>query len=256
MELDCWSPEPLASIAAGGKADMRADDRRHEVFITEQLAARSPTPVDHLAEKRALQDLARRMVDRPDEVLPRFVDLAVKMTGSVSAGLSLFEADPTPGIFRWHHVRGRLARFDGATTPRNDSPCGVTLDEMGPVLTRHSERMYSSISEAGIEVPEVLLVPLYIGDKPLGTLWIVSDDEGHFNAEHARIATELATFVGIALQVKQGEERLRQALEATLRPVRGLLRRQGLAWFGDYRTGGGVLACLEVTPVLPQAHER
>lgn len=193
---------------------MLADDRRHEVFITEQLAARSPTPVDHLAEKRALQDLARRMVDRPDEVLPRFVDLAVKMTGSVSAGLSLFEADPTPGIFRWHHVRGRLARFDGATTPRNYSPCGVTLDEMGPVLTRHSERMYSWISDAGIEVPEVLLVPLYIGDKPLGTLWIVSDDEGHFNAEHARIATELATFVGIALQVKQGEERLRQALEA------------------------------------------
>jgi hypothetical protein len=50
------------------------------------------------------------------------------------------------------------------------------------VLSRHPERVYDWIAEAIIIVPEVLLVPLYLGGKgPLGTLWIVSDREGHFD---------------------------------------------------------------------------
>jgi two-component sensor histidine kinase len=90
----------------------------------------------------------------------------------------------------------------------------VTLDQAGPVLARHAERMYRWISDAGIVVPEVLLVPLYLGGQdPLGTLWIVSDEDGHFDRDHARVATELAAFVGIALRMEQTEQRLRQALE-------------------------------------------
>jgi hypothetical protein len=47
------------------------------------------------------------------------------------------------------------------------------------VLTRHAESFYNWISDAEIVVPEVLLVPLYIGGKePLGTLWVVSDERG------------------------------------------------------------------------------
>jgi two-component sensor histidine kinase len=58
-------------------------------------------------------------------------------------------------------------------------------------------------------------VPLFIdGPEPLGTLWVVSDEEGHFDSGDARVATELATFVGIALKMKRNEERLRSALEA------------------------------------------
>jgi two-component sensor histidine kinase len=59
----------------------------------------------------------------------------------------------------------------------------------------------------------LLLVPLYLGGtEPLGTLWIVSDREGHFDSGHARVMTELATFVGIALRMVRGEERLQRAL--------------------------------------------
>jgi hypothetical protein len=51
-------------------------------------------------------------------------------------------------------------------------------------------------------VPELLLVPLYLGGKvPLGTLWIVADEEGHFDSGHARVMTEVASFVGIALRM-------------------------------------------------------
>ena len=185
-----------------------------EIYITDQLATRPLRRPDYRMEKQALQDLAARMITRPDEVLPRFVDLAMELTGGIAAGLSLFESAPAPGIFRWRHLRGALAGFENATTPRNFSPCGVTLDENRPVLARHAEKFYNWISDAEIEVPEVLLVPLYIGQgEPLGTLWIVSDREGHFDNGDARVATELASFVGIALHIDRSRQELQSALE-------------------------------------------
>jgi two-component sensor histidine kinase len=186
-----------------------------DVFITAELASRSPRKADYLREKLALQDLATRMADNPKDVLSRFVELAMQMTGGSAGGLSLFEQQPAPGVFRWQHLCGSLSRFEGATTPRNDSPCGVTLDQKTPVLTRHSERLYKWIADANIEVPEVLLVPLFVGEpEPLGTLWIVADTEGHFDSGHARNMTELAAFVGIALRMQRNEERLRATLKA------------------------------------------
>src|SRR5215213_9712903 len=68
--------------------------------------------------------------------------------------------------------------------------------------------------EADVSLPECLLVPLYIGeDEPLGTLWIVSEEIGHFNSGHAVALEELAGFTGIALQMIQSEERLKSALD-------------------------------------------
>ncbi len=154
------------------------------------------------------------MARQPEDVLPRFVDLAMEMTGGVSAGLSLYEENPAPGVFRWRYLRGTLSPFENATTPRNFSPCGITLDRNAPTLSTHPERFYNWISDANIVVPEVLLVPLYIGSvEPLGTLWIVSDKTGHFDNGHARIVMELAAFVGNALQMVRSEQRLQRALE-------------------------------------------
>jgi signal transduction histidine kinase len=188
-----------------------------DVFITDELDRRAPKKTDYLQEKMALKELAARMADQPEEVLPRFVDLALEMTGGVSGGLSLYEEEPAPGVFRWQYLRGLLAPFNGATTPRDFSPCGITLDRNAPVLSLHPERVYDWIADANIVVPEVLLVPLYLGGTaPLGTLWIVSDREGHFDSGHARALTELAAFVGIALRMVCSEERLHQR-EAQLR---------------------------------------
>jgi two-component sensor histidine kinase len=185
-----------------------------DLYITGELDRRVATVADYRQEMLAIQDLAGRMADAPQDVLPRFVDLAMEITGATSGGLSLYEPVPAPGVFRWRYLRGALAPFENATTPRDFSPCGVTLDQNGPVLTLHPERVYSWISDAGIIVPEVLLVPLYLaGTTPLGTLWIVSEREGHFCRQHARAMTELASFVGIALRMLDGEQKLVRALE-------------------------------------------
>ncbi|MBA2590487.1 MAG: GAF domain-containing protein [Alphaproteobacteria bacterium] len=196
-----------------GSLSVLGFDAPGDLYITSELDRRPARDADPLREKLALQDLAAKMADNPEEMLPRFVDLAMELTGGISAGLSLYEENPSPGVFRWRYLRGALAPFENATTPRNFSPCGITLDQNKPVLSHHPERFYNWISDAHIEVPEVLLVPLYIGgDEPLGTLWIVSDKEGHFDKGHARVATELASFAGTALRMLRAEQALQKAL--------------------------------------------
>lgn len=189
-------------------------DAVRSIYVTDELARRSSAKPDYYGEKIALQQLSRQMVDDPDSVLPRLVDIAMEISGAVSGGISLYEENPPPGVFRWHSLRGDLAKFTGATTPRNYSPCGTTLDLRTPVLVQRPERVYDWLVAAKVSLPECLLVPLYVGGKdPLGTLWIVSDQEGHFNLGHSEVLLDLAAFTGIAVKMVRNEQRLREALE-------------------------------------------
>lgn len=184
-----------------------------EIFVTDELDSRPAKKRSYRREKDALQELAAKLDDDPSEVLPRFVELAMELTGASSAGLSLYECDPEPGVFRWDHLHGQLAPFRGMTTPRDHSPCGITLDRNGPVLSNNPERLYEWIAAANLTIPEVLLVPLHVGsDEPLGTLWMVADESGHFRKEDAWVATELARFVAIALRMTGSEKQLRESL--------------------------------------------
>src|SRR5262249_48457639 len=170
------------------------------VYITDQLAKRANPKPDFLREKLALQDLARLMMENPLRVLPRMVESAMDITGAVSGGISLYEPDPAPGIFRWHHLRGEFAKFAGTTTPRNYSPCGITLDCNSIILVQHPERVYTWLRDANVPVPECLLVPLRLGgNQPLGTLSVVSDKQGHFDQSHASAILDLASLPRIPL---------------------------------------------------------
>jgi two-component sensor histidine kinase len=186
-----------------------------DVLITDELRKRPPTKADYLREKLALQDLALQMADRPAEVLPRLVALAMELCEADSAGMSLYEAQPgTPGVFRWHYLTGLLTAFSGATTPRDFSPCGVCLDQGKPVLMENAQRFYPWIAEAKIRVPELLLVPLVErADKPLGTLWIITPEGKPFDAGHARIMSELAAFAGLAMRMIGQTKELQDAIE-------------------------------------------
>ena len=164
------------------------------VYPEGELARRVVPAMDFVRDKTAIQDLAATMVDEPEAVLPRFVELAMEIGGGVSAGFSLFKGGPGTGTFRWRHLHGSLAAFEDSITPRDFSPCGVVLDRREPVLTIHSERAYDWISVHEIILPEVLLVPLFAGPTPLGTLWVVSNTPGHFHNGHARSLAELASF--------------------------------------------------------------
>lgn len=202
--------------------------RMPDLFITEELLSRVPKTADYLQEKLALQDLARQMATDPDGVLGLLVEQAMEITGATAAGISLYECDPAPGVFRWHHLKGELERFAGATTPRNYSPCGVTLDRSTVTLIRNPELGYSWVADAGITLEEVLLVPLYIGaDTPAGTLWVTAQQKAYFDSGHARILSELAGFAAIALHVSRTERNLTAALEQQELMAREMAHRVG-----------------------------
>jgi len=185
-----------------------------EIVITEELAGRRSSTPDYLREKLALRDLAHDMANHPNEVLPRLVRLAMEATGVNSAGISILEHRDRQ--FRWFALHGSLVAFEGAKTPLDFSPCGITLAENAPVLMKHPETVYGWVRDTGISIPEVLLVPLQLrrSDEAgaFGTLWVVAPGSEHFSQEHARVLTELAAFSAVALRMIQSEERLQAAL--------------------------------------------
>jgi two-component sensor histidine kinase len=181
------------------------------VFITPELANRPSRSLDLRREKVAIHELATHMLEAPQQILPRFVELAMDVAQGSSAGLSLYEAGPPEGL-RWHHLRGRLGSLSGTTIPKA-SPCGIAMDAAGPQLSHYPERVFTWIKDAGISLPEVLHIPLYLNrTKALGTLWVVADRPGHFDGEHARATEELASFVSIALRILETERQLKDAL--------------------------------------------
>lgn len=173
-----------------------------QVDITPQLMERVGRLPDYDTQKHAVSELVKLASERQDALLARFVGLARELCGAESAGISLYEPDTkSAGVFRWYHLSGVLAPFTGATTPRDFSPCGICLDQHGPILMAHPEQAYSWIREAGIIVPEVLLVPLQVGEESIGTLWVVAPEGIGFDSEHARIMRELAGVASIATQL-------------------------------------------------------
>jgi two-component sensor histidine kinase len=181
------------------------------VIITDELLCRPPAKPDHLRDMQAIQDLAQQMADRPTEIIPRLVTLAMEICDGVSAGVSVL--DPETNRFRWLGVQGALAAMQGVTVPRENSPAGVCMDIGGPVLMAYPGRAFGWMQGGALPVSELLLVPLQSrGAAPLGTLWVIAKEAGHFDSGHARSLSELATFAAIALRMIQSEDRLSQAL--------------------------------------------
>lgn len=200
-----------ASTAPSG-----TQERQAGAIITRELSARPRRNIDPRQEIYALQDLAWQMLERPDSLLPYLVQTAMRISDAHSAGISLHEPDAREGdVFRWHYLTGVCAPFIGRTTPRRASPCGLCLDEGGPVLIAYPEQFFSQYALPDAVSYEALLVPIYLaGNQPLGALWVISHQpERRFDGGDARVLGELASFAGIALKMIRDAQALKEALE-------------------------------------------
>ena len=196
-----------------------------DILLTEELSRRSPSPPNWQAEVRAMQTLAAQMARNSETLLQSLVDVALELCQAGTAGVSLLET-PLEGeeVFCWNVLAGQLAEFVGGTVPRNFSPCGVCLDRGAPQLYSHPERYFTYL-QAKTPIVEGLVLPLIAENEALGTIWIVSHDEGrHFNPEDVRVMAGLADFTAIALQNQRRTQEL-QAANARLE-VKVAERRQ------------------------------
>jgi PAS domain-containing protein len=174
-----------------------------DLLITELLAQRPLRAPDLAAENEALYELGRLLIETPETLQKHFVELAFKLCGAGSAGISLLErSEPGAEIFRWTALAGKFASYEGGFTPRDFSPCGICLDRGEPILLSNPGRLFTYFDQALPAIIEGLVLPLYgVGRRPIGTIWIVSHDAQHqFDQEHCRLMSRLADFSALAIE--------------------------------------------------------
>lgn len=168
-----------------------------DVLATSRLAERPARDRDHAGENRALAALASAMVESPEALLRQLVDCALRLTGADSAGVSLLEAGGGGGdaVFRWAATAGRYGALTGTTLPRDASPCGTVLDRNATQLMADPARFYPRVADLDPGVVEVLLVPFYRGDTPVGTVSVVAQTPAkRSHTEDVRLVESLARF--------------------------------------------------------------
>jgi PAS domain S-box-containing protein len=172
------------------------------VLSTADLSRRSTRPPDYQAETKALLALVKVLRQSPEQVLQVLADTLLRLCGGDSAGVNLLEEDAERKVFRWHAVAGSWSRYRWNTTPRDDSPSGVTLDRNRTLLFSRPHRHFTQF--AGLEpLPtEALFTPISVGGQPVGTVWVVTHDGQHpFDAEDRRVLEDLAMFAAFSYEV-------------------------------------------------------
>jgi RNA polymerase sigma factor (sigma-70 family) len=178
------------------------------ILITEQLHSRSCRERRAEQEAESLRTLARVIAASPQDLVDAFLKIPLDLCRAGTAGLSLLETNASgEQVFRWTNLSGKLSNCVGGTTPRNFSPCGVTLDRNSPQLFSYPARYFQYFNQVDVPIVEGLVIPFYAGPKTEGTIWIVSHDEqSRFDSEDARIMTSLAEFTGCALHLTRSSD--------------------------------------------------
>jgi signal transduction histidine kinase len=185
------------------------------ILYTEELHRRPSRPPDYEAENRALVKLASALADSPSTIFQTLAETILGITQCDSAGLSLLTKDgETPDVcgtsFYWPAIAGEWNPHVGGGTPRNFGPCGDVLDQDRTLLFKHFERRYPHLLPVIPAAEECLLVPFYVADEAVGTIWaIMHTDRREFDAEDDRVMGSLGTFASSAYQALASIDKLR-----------------------------------------------
>src|SRR5580700_7834105 len=184
-----------------------------DVLITDQLFLRAQKGRDSREEARSLQRLAHVMSRRPGKLVETLLEMALRLCGAGTAGISLLEEHPdAEPVFRWTHLAGALEGYVGKVKPKEFSPSAITLKLGAPQLFSYPARYFEYFRDVNPAIVETLIFPLTIGDEIQGTLWIVSHNENvQFDSEDVRLMTALAEFTSCGLHLLESIEAERAA---------------------------------------------
>jgi signal transduction histidine kinase len=214
-------------------ASRREPVKLEDVLITEQLFLRAQKRRDPREEADSLQRLAHGMASRPGKLVETLLEMALRLCGAGTAGISLLEERPdAEPVFRWTHLAGALQGYVGKVKPKDFSPSAICLNLGSPQLFSYPARYFEYFKDVNPPIVETLIFPLPIGDEIQGTLWIVSHDENvKFDSEDVRLMTVLAEFTSCGLHLLESIEAERTArkqheVEIEARKQRETLLRQ------------------------------
>jgi signal transduction histidine kinase len=194
-------------------APRREPVKLEDVLITDQLFLRARKGSDPREEAESLQRLAHVMARRPGKLVETLLEMALRLCGAGTAGISLLEERPdAEPVFRWTHLAGALEGYVGKVKPKDFSPSAICLKLGSPQLFSCPARYFEYFKDVNPPMVETLIFPLPIGDEIQGTLWIVSHDENvKFDSEDVRLMTVLAEFTSCGLHLLESIEAERTA---------------------------------------------
>jgi signal transduction histidine kinase len=198
-------------MPANDEVAVKLDD----IVITDALARRPRRVADYKAENDALRALAQHLVDAPETLLQRLVDMALQLCRCGSVGISIPETLPDgQRMFRWAAAAGSYGKYEGKTIPGDLSPSSVCLDRGSPQLFSYPARYFSFFHGMEPEIVEGLVIELRGHGEPVGTLWIaLHDHDRAFDLEDVRLMTSLASFTAAALQAQRQRAEVKRANE-------------------------------------------
>jgi PAS domain S-box-containing protein len=171
------------------------------ILRTEELDRRRSRPPDFEKENRALVALTQALSDSPHTILQTLAETILNICDCGSAGISLLTTHDGGKRFYWPAIAGQWQPHIGGGTPRDFGPCGTVLDRNCPLLFTHVERVYTYFEPVTPPVEEALLVPFYVENRAVGTIWAVAHDHSHkFDAEDKRKLLSLGRFASAAYQ--------------------------------------------------------
>ena len=141
------------------------------IISTTLLSRRRTRSPNHVAENDALIALAEKMATSPDDILQKLTETALSLCHAQTCGISPLEPDGKR--FYWPALAGVWASHVGGGMPRDFSPCGTVLDRNAAQLMSHPERHFAYFAAVTPWIEEVLLIPFYLEDKAVGTIWVI-----------------------------------------------------------------------------------
>jgi len=211
---EAFSGESLSARAA--PSDLHGGVPLSAILLTEELWRRPARAPDYQSENRALAKLIEALSERPTTILQTLADTALDTLDADSAGLSLLTDDGT--AFEWGAIAGAWKPHLGGGTPREFGPCGDVLDRKTPMLFSHWEKRYPYLADALPLAEEGLLVPFYVGNEAVGTIWVIAhSNRRKFDAEDLRQLESMGRFASAAYRTTKlldAEEAGRTALDS------------------------------------------
>lgn len=178
-----------------------------EMLAANILADRVAKARDPMRESIAIDKLIGRINSTPDAALQALVETAAELSDAGSAGVSLLEGDR----FVWRAIAGAWAHYAGDGMPFDTSPCGVVISRNAPLLFSEPHRRFAQIRGAP-SIQELLLVPLRLLGRPIGTLWVLSHDHHRFDTEDVRILERLASFATVIEEMRRSRAQSAEAV--------------------------------------------
>lgn len=172
-----------------------------EVIANHLLNERAARPADHAGQVAATTSIIKALTETPNSVLEQLSCAIQLLTGADSAGVSLSGREAGNRVFLWQAAVGLFEKYLGSVVQYDESPCGSVITTDATMLMVGPGSAYKTAAQVTPPIQEVLLVPFHIDGRPVGTVWAISQGEKKFDAEDARLITDMSELAALAYHV-------------------------------------------------------